>query len=380
MEFDILLVVGIDAVGIARFPRILHDAGCRVTLLAPPGLAVARSRYVSRHVATAAGPEALPRQLQTLLAERHFHHVIVGDEPTLTVIARHRGEAWLDGWFPVDHRSDAVEVILSKSAFQRAADAAGLTTPKSEVRTGLAGLEAAARAMGYPVMLKKSHGCSGSGVRKVAGEAELGAAFELLNEGNGTLLIQQFLDGRVGSSDVLFDRGVPVCWQSWYSRQCWPTPLASSCVREAMVHREIGPMLAGVGALSGFHGFAGVDWVHDTERDRIYLIEFNPRPTPTYHLDVLSGVRFADSFHAILAGTRSAGCREPSAAACGRVVYLFPQSLYRAIAECDLDSLWRCWSDAPWSDPVLMAAHLRRVLTHFLPVRWRQAVKRLLGR
>jgi phosphoribosylamine-glycine ligase len=232
MDFEVLLVVGIDAIGIARFPRLLHDAGCRVTLLAPPGLAVARSRYVASHVATAARPEALAGQLEAFLAERNFHHIIIGDEPTLMAVARHRGEAWLDGWFPVDHRSDAVEVILSKSVFQQAAGAAGLTIPKSEICTGFAEVEAAVRAMGYPVMLKSPCGCSGSGVRKVAGEAELKAAFELLDEGNGVMLVQQFVDGRVGSCDVLFDRGVPVCWQSWYSRLCWPTPLASSCARE----------------------------------------------------------------------------------------------------------------------------------------------------
>jgi hypothetical protein len=147
-----------------------------------------------------------------------------------------------------------------------------------------------------------------------------------------------------------------------------------------MFHRDIGPMLAGAGALSGFHGFAGVDWMHEAEQDRVYLIEFNPRPTPTYHLDVHSGVSLAGSFRAMLEGACGAGCREPSAAACGAVIHLFPQSLYRAVGERDLDSLWRCWSDAPWSDPPLMAAYLRRIFTHFLPMRWRQAVKRLLRR
>lgn len=382
MGFEVLLVVGIDAVGIARFPRLLHDAGCRVTLLAPPGLAVARSRYVASHVATAVEPETLAGQLEAFLAERKsdFHHIIIGDEPTLTAVARHRGEAWLDGWFPVDHRGDAVEVILSKSAFQQAAGAAGLTIPKSEICTGFAEVEAAVRAMGYPVMLKSPYGCSGSGVRKVADEAELKAAFELLYEGNGVMLVQQFVDGRVGSSDVLFDRGAPVCWQSWYSRLCWPTPLASSCAREAMSHRDIGLMLTGVGALSGFHGFAGVDWMHDAERDRVYLIEFNPRPTPTYHLDAHSRVSFAGSFRAMLEGTCGAGCRERLPEACGAVIHLFPQSLYRAVSERELNSFLRCWSDAPWSDPLLMAAYLRRVFTHFLPLRWRQAVKRLLRR
>lgn len=380
-EFEILLVVGIDAVGIARFPRLLHEAGCRVTLFAPPRLAVVRSRYVASHVAASAEPEALATQLKAFLAEpgRAFHHIVVGDEPTLATIASHRGEAWLDGWFPVDHRSHVIEEMLSKSAFQQAAVAAGLNMPRCEICHGFHEVEAAAQDMGYPDMLKSPHGCSGSGVRKVSCYPELRPAFEALDEGDGVEIVQQFLDGPVGSTDVLFDHGTPVCWQSWYSRLCWPTPLASSCARELMHHRDVEPMVAGVGRLTGFHGFAGVDWIHDTAKDRLFLIEFNPRPTPSYHLDTRSGVSFARAFRAMLAGGRQIF---PPAPVEGEApfVYLFPQSLYRALSERESNSFFRCWADAPWSDPWLMAAYLRRVMTHYLPMRWRKAAKRLLGR
>jgi len=51
-RFKALLVGVIDAVGASRLPKLLHQAGCRVTLFEPRGLMVGRSRYVDEH----AGP------------------------------------------------------------------------------------------------------------------------------------------------------------------------------------------------------------------------------------------------------------------------------------------------------------------------------------
>src|SRR5258708_36124794 len=45
---EVLLVVGFDATGPARLPRLLSEAGCRGSLLPPPGCAVNRSGFVDR--------------------------------------------------------------------------------------------------------------------------------------------------------------------------------------------------------------------------------------------------------------------------------------------------------------------------------------------
>jgi hypothetical protein len=115
LPFEVLFVAGIDALSLASFPYLLHKANCRVTLLSPPSLAVNLSRYVDRHLPTSTEPETRVLHLKEVLsAQSHpFASVIIGDEPTLIALAEHRGQAWLDGWFPVDHRSNAVNVILS---------------------------------------------------------------------------------------------------------------------------------------------------------------------------------------------------------------------------------------------------------------------------
>ena len=113
--FEVLLVTGIDALGLARFPYLLHNAGCRVTLMSPHGLAVNWSRYVSSHLPTSTDPQDLALHLKEVLSteRKPFAWVIIGDEPTLIALAEHHGQAWLDGRFPVDHRSKAIDVTLS---------------------------------------------------------------------------------------------------------------------------------------------------------------------------------------------------------------------------------------------------------------------------
>ena len=377
--FEILLIAGIDALGLARFPYLLHRSGCRLTLLAPPGLAVIRSRYVARHLPTSHEPQARALHLKELLSTQRepFALVIAGDELTLNALAEYRGQDWLNGWFPVDHRSAAVEVMLSKLAFQQAAMTAGLRMPFSTICQGFSEVEAAVQRAGYPVMLKAAHGLSGSGVQKVHEIGELKSAYGKLTATDQPMLVQHFCEGEIGSSDVLFDHGVPVCWQSSYSRCCWPTPLASSSARELMQHPDIEAMLSGVGQITGFYGFAGVDWIHDKTSDHIYLLEMNPRPTPSLHLDRYSGVSFSRSLNQLLSGrykvTRPKPITQPAS-----LIGLFPQSLFWALSESDWLTFILSWKDAPWNDPLLLCAYLRRVLTHFLPKHWRHNAKQWL--
>ena len=374
--FEVLLVAGIDAIGLARFPHLLHNAGCRVTLMAPPGLAVIRSRYVDFHLPTSSEPQARVLHLKDVLNTQRqaFSLVIVGDEPTLNAVAGHRGQAWLDDWFPVDHRSAAVEVMLSKLAFEQAATTVGLRMPFSTLCQDWAEVEAAVQLAGYPVMLKAAYSMSGSGVQKVCEIDELKSAYMKLTRTEQPVLVQHFCEGAIGSTDVLFDRGVPVCWHSSYSHRCWPTPLASSSARELIQHPDIEAMLSGVGQMTKFHGFAGVDWIHDKTDDNIYLLELNPRPSPSYHLDRYSEVNFSNGLKQLLSGQQHIS-RPKSICQPAPLIELFPQNKYWAISERNWRSFIFCWDDAPWHDPLLLCAYLRRLLTHFLPDRWRQKVK-----
>lgn len=373
----VLLITRLDLIGFSRLPQVLHTAGCHVTLLSPAGLAIGSTRFVDEHILASATSPALINQFKAHLAERgsQYDLVIIGDETLLHEIAQQRGEDWLDACFPVNHRSRAVDLITSKFEFLQAAAASGLSVPELHICQTRTEAEQVAASFGYPVVLKLASGLSGSGVRVVKTPAELASNYNEMSAGQ-PVAVQRFATGRLGTTEVLFDHGKPICWASYYILQGWPTIFTSSCVREVMAHRDIESLVTGIGSLTGFHGLGGVDWIHDPFTGSLELIEFNPRPAPGYREGRLAGVSFSAGVRAMLNGAPVV--QRPSSA--GRKVIMFPQAIYRAVDDRDLWLLIRALKDLPWNDPLLAMAHLRRICSHYLPVRLRQWVKSLRGR
>ena len=377
LPYEVLLIASIDTISLVRFTRLLYEAGCRVTLLSPHGFAVNRSRFVARHLPTSKTPEDCVQHLKEVLSTQPppFAQVIIGDEPILVALAEHHGEAWLDGWFPVDHRSNALETILSKHTFYHEMVSAGLYMPYSKLCQGWTEVEEAVKRAGYPVIMKAQQGCAGSAVHKVHDSSELEPCYNDLATTDGLLLVQQFCVGALGSTGVLFDHGVPVCWESSYKHECWPTPLSASSSRIMMQHPDIEHIISEVGRITGFHGFVGMDWIHETSSDRICLLEMNPRPISHYHLDRYAGVSFSRSFNQLLSGQRTITPPKPVSQP-ATLIRMFPQNLYWGIDNRNLRALILCWGDAPWNDPMLLAAYLRRGVTHYIPKHWRETIKR----
>jgi hypothetical protein len=151
---------------------------------------------------------------------------------------------------------------------------------------------------------------------------------------------------------------------SAYKTRTWPGPFGPSSARQFMSHRDVEPMLEALGALTGYHGFAALDWVCDARTGRLVVLELNARPVPTIHMSRLAGVDFAASIAAMLAG-RAEPQRPPELPPDGPVVRMFPEDVYRAGAERQPIGLleWLPWpgryTDVPWTDGPLLAWHLR---------------------
>jgi hypothetical protein len=128
-----------------------------------------------------------------------------------------------------------------------------------------------------------------------------------------------------------------------------------------MQHPDIEPLLSGVGRITGFHGFAGMDWIHETSSDRICMLELNPRAISQYHLDRYAGVSFSRSFNQLLSGQRTI-TPPKSVSQPAPIIKMFPQGLYWAVDNRDWWGFILCWRNAPWNDPSLLIAYLRRFL------------------
>jgi hypothetical protein len=194
-QFIALLVAIVDSSGVSRVPKLLHQSGCRVTLFAPKGLLVGRSRYVDGRVGTSNDAAKLALELREWMeqVERPYDLTVIGDELMLHAIAAWRGESWTLQNLPVRDHGDPLDLILSKHRFMAAARKAALPVPRSESFETWEEALRVAEEMGFPVMLKKSVGFAGSGVRKAVDPDDLRLALNQL--GRGDMVVERFMPG-----------------------------------------------------------------------------------------------------------------------------------------------------------------------------------------
>jgi predicted ATP-grasp superfamily ATP-dependent carboligase len=370
---EVLLIASIDSVGVTRLPGIFSGAGFRVVLLASDRLAVSNSRFVAERIGCARGAEATVRATQDHLARNggRYHSVVIADEPALNSALATDSRDWLQGWFPVPLSHPYPERIRSKVAFLKDSREAGIPVPRFEVCADVAQLRSAAEHIGYPLFVKSSHGFAGSGLFYARTPAELEAQLAKANF-DEPVLVQEEMSGDTGSIPVLYDHGKPVCWFSYLMKISWPTRFSSACAVEISAVPEAENLVVQVGRLTQFNGLCGLDFMRDPVTGRVALLEFNPRPLPTCYLGPYAGVNFSRA----LAAVGSAGCKAQKPDRAGKAIDLFPQALYRALDHTEPVRFFRAFADAPWSDPLLTAAHLRRLATHQIPEPVRKLLKR----
>ena len=352
---EILLAVSAPWIGVARLPRILHEAGCRVVLLSYPKHFAAHSRYIDELLPAPRKTSDALTFLKQILAARKFDWVILGDDPILGAAVEDPGP-WRDGWFPVDASGAPPLSLVSKTVFARTIPLAGLPFPPSEVTAG-AGAPAAAARIGYPVIVKPDRSSAGKGLLR----AEDPTALSVL-PGAAPVVVQRCIEGNVGSTAVLFSAGRPLCWMSSYKEEVHPKPFGPSSVRRYVYFRALEAHLERLGALFRMTGLCGFDWIQPAGSEGPLFLELNGRPTPWLHLHRQFDVDFPGAIRAMLRG--SPVVVRPPATAPVPVVRMFPQDASRAVTEGDWGGFVRgslASDDAPRDDPRLLRA-LRRYL------------------
>ena len=358
-----------DWAGLLRLPLMLTQAGAEVDLISRADALVRRSWHIRHAYACEDTAESLYSTLKShLAAYGPYDWVIVGDESTLLTIAQAAakdpsGAAWVDEWFPIPDRSaGGIERICSKKAFAELATQFGVPVPRSITCLDPQQAREAAGEIGYPLMLKTALGCAGNGVAKCENNLQLREALDRFAD-RFPLVVQQFVTGRLGSTQMLFDHGKPLAWVPLYKAVCSPEPLGPSCVREMLTQEAIDamtPVVESVGRMTQFHGVCGMDWI-EVAPGEFVVLEFNPRPTPALHMAPIAGVDVAAAMHALMTRQPFAPQRPHPPRASRNRIYMFPQHLTRCLRNHELAELVH-WlpgispHDIPWREPLLLAS------------------------
>ena len=192
--------------------------------------------------------------------------------------------------------------------------ALGLPTPRyARLKKG-DDVQAAARSLGLPVIVKPA--CEGSsvGVSRVFSEADLDTAIELAARYPGELLMEQLIEGGEFTVGILEGRALPsiqiVPKGAWYDYEAKYVSDETQYLCpgvEGSAEAELGALALRAFEALGCRGWGRVDVMRDRE-GRNWLLEVNTAPGMTSHSLVpkaarQTGLGFEDLCLAILAQT-----------------------------------------------------------------------------
>lgn len=360
---SVLFTASSDWLGVARLSRILSSAGCRVAFLGHPRSMAARSRYVDELIPGSWDAEANLGLLRRRLAGGvTYAWIILADDASMAAAARLGDREWMAGWFPVDPSAEKPGLLASKRRFVDACAAAGLPVPRSLPAESPDAIRAAARELGFPVIVKPSEGSGGAGIFGAASSEELDRRMPAA----GPFIVQRRVVGASGGTVVLFDRGRPTWWMSSLREEVWPEPFGPSSTRVCVEVAGIRDLLEGVGSLLGMTGLCEIDWVLDADGGPC-ILELNPRPPSYLYAASQLGSDLPGAIRALLSkrGPASLSAAEP-----GARIRLFPEDFIRALQRRDYVRcarwLFQPGWPLPWDDPALLLSYARPTAKAFL--------------
>lgn len=185
---------------------------------------------------------------------------------------------------------ETIELMGDKASARDAARAAGVpTVPGSEGRLAdLQAANAAAAAIGYPVMIKAAAGGGGRGIRVVQDEAELARQFPVAQAeakaafGDGGLYMEAFItNARHVEVQILGDgeRAVHLfereCSLQRRRQKVWEEAPAA-CLDEA-TRAALCASAVALAERVGYRGAGTLEYLYDAARNAFYFIEMNTR-------------------------------------------------------------------------------------------------------
>ncbi len=196
-------------------------------------------------------------------------------------------------------------ITLSKSEFQEKCKEWGIRTPQNIIVRDLVEARAAAKKMLFPLVVKHDSGYGGSGVCICENEEELTKYFQIIEKvslvtvlknqvkriffitilsAKQSISLQQYIEGVVGIAPFCADKGEVFASNSMLKIRTFPGKTGPTAVAEGIDNKEIEAFSEIVAQKLEISGFSSLDFIIDSKSGLPYVIEINPRPTPSCHI------------------------------------------------------------------------------------------------
>lgn len=315
---DRILIIALNEnwTGISRLPFGLDRAGFKTFALCPNKSFLAKTKFLAGSILYPTFSYSRSKLIYLwmviafVLTRPDF--VIPGDEDAL--LALQNLAANLSGLpilgnisllirkslTPKEHNN----LLLSKSIFQEKSRDWGLRAPKNIIVDDLESAVIASEKIGFPLVIKFDAGYGGSGVFICQNIDEMKAQFNSIQKNPGPSLkdklkkalfisifindnkisLQEYIEGMVGQAPFCSLNGKVFAMNSMYKLMTYPGKTGPTSVAQGMQNIDIENFVKTVCQKMNYSGFGSLEYIVESKTNLLYVIELNPRPTPTCHL------------------------------------------------------------------------------------------------
>lgn len=371
--------------GISRLPSGLKRVGFDVAALCPRNSFLAKTRYLDASLTYPVFTYTRGKIIYALMVYSLLRFkpdlIIPGDEDALMALQNLANT--LDGT-PLRGLSEMIRksiaprefdhLMLNKSRFVEKCQEWGIRVPKNVRVESLETALKLAPEFGYPLVLKFDFGYGASGVSVCRNEEDLRRGYEkyqksdflaLLKgwikscffvtqkESENSVSLQQYINGQVGQVPFCSRQGTVFSANPMIKFKTYPGETGPTSVSKGLESAEIAAAAETVAGNLRFTGFGSLDFIIDEKTQKPYVIELNPRPTPTCHFGLeFCSQDLCDAFYRGLNGHEIV--TKPFKPF---VVALFPNEQKR---DPNSPFLKEGYHDIPQNDPELVAELVSR--------------------
>jgi len=303
--------------GISRLPSGLDRAGFEVYALCPRKSFLAKTKYLKKAILYPTFTYSRSKLIYCWIVISILYFkpdlIVPGDEDS--ILALHSISNFFEN-IPFFFRISKIirhsltpssfdSIILSKSDFQEQCKKWGLRSPENIILEDVSDALKNAKLFGYPVVLKHDSGYGGSGVYICENELDIKKHYfqieknkkfknfkvyfkkmffvSIFNHDN-KISLQQYIEGQVGQSPFCAKNGEVFAFNPMIRRETYPGKTGPASVSEGYQNEDIEGFVKTVAENLQYTGFGSLEYMIENKTKKLFIIELNPRPTPTCHI------------------------------------------------------------------------------------------------
>ncbi len=377
-----ILIYSFSSAWLGKFPKSLKSAGFDVIAIGPSNCFWAKTKYVDKFLSFDSQLN-FRKTLFDAIRKYNIKMVIPGGDNEIKYLYQLIRKDYLR-LFRVSH--DALQTLTNsnnpdsyyklgnKSELQTLARQLNIPNPNNRIITSFQEIKEMSSTLQYPIVLKRDYGSYGAGVKICSNTEELMEAYQVLSlkkvsmspltkikiglkksfglpvfQHAENISVQDYIKGETCTHNLFASHGEVLSSFTHVNKECYPPSTGPSSVIRVIKNKAIEKAAALIINNCKFSGFASFDFMLD-ENEIPYILECNPRPTPTMHLSDLCGANLCEMVNLHFDRSRDTDS-DPYPDLVHETIALFPNELKR-------DPLSRyvreCYHDVPYDDPSLL--------------------------